>query len=96
MCDDCSYKSNEKNHIRNHLKHTRHTGTFKEYICHECRLEFHSEQEDKIHKEDHDQDGAKSAQADQGGSIFQCPICGHTGATKSKIEKHMECHDKDE
>ena len=96
MCDDCSYKSNEKSHLRNHLKHTRHTGTFKEYICHEYRLEFHSEQEDKIHKEDHDQDGAKSAQADQGGSIFQCPICGHTGATKSKIEKHMECHDKDE
>ena len=96
MCDDCSYKSNEKSHLRNHLKHTRHTGTFKEYICHECRLEFQSEQEQNNHKETHKQDGAKSALPDQGGSVFECPICGYTGNSKSKIEKHMECHDNNE
>ena len=42
------------------------------------------------------QDGATAVRPDHDGAAFECPICGHTGNTKSKIEKHMECHDKDE
>ena len=95
-CDDCSYKSNEKTHLRNHLKHTRHTGTFKEYVCHECRLEFYSAQEEKNHMETHALDGATAAQTDQRRIEFKCPICGFTARTESKIEKHMACHDNNE
>ena len=95
-CDDCTYKSNEKNHMRNHLKHTRHTGTFKEYVCHECRLEFNSEQEEKNHKETHEPEGATAAATCQAGAVIECPICGFIGKTKNKIEEHMACHDKDE
>ena len=82
-CDDCTYKSNEKSFLRNHLKHTRHTGTYREYVCHECRLEFKSEQEENIHMENHEQDGATAAQIDEGGAVFECPICAFTGKTKS-------------
>ena len=95
-CDDCSYKSNVKEHLNNHLKHTRHTGTFREYICYECRLDFKSEQEKESHMETHGPDGATAVQTDHEGAAFECPICGHTGNTRSKIEKHMECHDNDE
>ena len=85
-CDNCSYKSNEKSHLRNHLKHTRHTGTFKEYFCTNCRIEFESEAEEKRHKETHNQQG----------HIFECPICGYKGKTKGIIEQHMTCHDREE
>ena len=85
-CDNCSYKSNEKSHLRNHLKHTRHTGTFKEYFCTNCRIEFESEEEEKRHKETHNQQG----------HIFECPICGYKGKTKDIIEQHMTCHDGEE
>ena len=96
VCDDCSYKSNEKNHLRNHLKHTRHTGTFREYICHECRLEFQSENEEKNHMETHEPDGAKSAPAGQMELHFNFQSVDTLEKTKSNIEKHMECHDQDE
>jgi hypothetical protein len=95
-CDDCSYKSNERIDLRNHRKQTRHTGTFKEYVCHECRLEFYSEEEEKNHMETHVPDGAGGAQTDQREAKFKCPICGFTAKTESKIEKHMSCHDGNE
>ena len=52
-CDNCSYQSNEKTHLRNHLKHTRHTGTQREFVCHDCRMELKSEEELRNHKEKH-------------------------------------------
>ena len=100
-CDDCTYQSNDRGHLRNHLKRTRHTGTQKEYLCHECRLEFKSEEEEMNHMENHEVDGATALQADNPnvepqGAQFECPICGHNAKSKSKIEKHMSCHDNDE
>ena len=97
-CDDCTYQSNNRSELRNHLKKTRHTGTQKEFVCHECRLEFHSEEEERTHMNDHVPDGATASNSDQRYQEqeeveFECPICGFTGKTKSKIEKHMTCHD---
>ena len=46
--------------------------------------------------ENHEQDGATAVQIYEGGAVFECPICAFTGKTKSKIEKHMTCHDNDE
>ena len=60
-CDNRTYKSNENRFLRNHLKHTQHAGTFRKYVCHDCRLEFNSEQEEKNLMENHEQDGATAA-----------------------------------
>ena len=59
-----------------------------------CRSGLH-------HMNIHLTDGARAADPDQRctepeGAQFECPICGITRKTKSKIEKHMSCHDSDE
>ena len=48
-CDNCTYQNNDRSQLRNHLKKTRHTGTLREFLCNECRLEFKSEEEEKSH-----------------------------------------------
>ena len=100
-CDNCTYQNNDRSQLRNHLKKTRHTGTLREFLCNECRLEFKSEEEEKSHMNIHLTDGARATDPDQRctekeGAQFECPICGITRKTKSKIEKHMSCHDSDE
>jgi hypothetical protein len=46
--------------------------------------------------ENHKTDGATALQAEQEEALFECPICGYKAKSKSKIEKHMTCHDNDE
>ena len=84
VCHECSFKSNDKNHIRIQLQRTRNKGTVRKYICHEYRLKFQSEHKKINQMETYGICEAKCTQADQGGALFLCPICGNNALSNKE------------
>ena len=79
-CNNCSYQTNDRGNLRNHINYTGHVATFKKYLCHTCRAELKNETELHNHEETHRQEGAPKN---------KCSLCEIEFQNRSELRQHM-------